>query len=200
MFLETMKQFLNVVGKSVFLSTLLAGLLAGFTVATLFSIILPRYLEWLTRPNIKFFFRKYTRDDFLELSRKDDGTREGVLHIAIRNKGKATLKSYYYHLIFPSEVNPQLRSINSDQVPSKEDIGEDGKRYIQWRGFIKEPLFPKRNFVLPFEIAVNVREGNGPWTIYYWISTEFGMSPKAAEGMEKRAKETLPHLGRLLLK
>ena len=151
-----MNNFVSVIESSPFFSAFYGALLSGLIIGGLFYIIFPRVLKSLKKPKLSFLLRK-SRGKVFIMSKAIDGNWEGTMHLAIKNDGRETINKYYWHLLIPSDLNPVIVDRISG-VGIKPELLEDD--WSSFSGNLNDPLFPKRNFIFPYEIKIKISSKN----------------------------------------
>lgn len=177
-----------------FFSSFFGDLMAGLIIALLFSIFYPLYLDFRKKAKVTIINRD-SRNKFFELTQSSDGQWEATLKLAIKNNGVATLNCCYYTFLIPSELNAKpnfLTGIPNPEVVTfdigQEEISHNRLLWKRWYGLIKDPQFPGRSYIYPYEIKIKVH-AKKEYKIYYYFSTEYGTYPEKA----KLIDENLEH-------
>ncbi len=201
--------YIHHLGLSSFWLTFLAELLAGLLVAGIATALIPWYLERRRLRKSRLFLCFYDRTQEFTLKEISRNYYEGNFRLEIKNSSPYSLRDVYLNMYLPDvfttdvEIDPPAKygtpdaEITSGQAP--------GGYLIACR--MTKPIHPGRYFRLPFEIKVKTNRiefiENSYGYIYYYLSTEMGVFPKAAEFMnEERSvwRSEFDKLAKLILK
>jgi len=170
---------INDINSSPLLYSLISSVVAGLFIASLFSIIYPRYLLWLKRARLDLVFpfdqKKHIKSKAVE------GTAGPKLELAIENNGFETLDEMYWHIFMKSESEPIFEYIYSSEASSEKPVIEKlNNNWWHCSGMIKDPMFPKRKVLFPYKIGWEINS-LGIYPLYFYFVTRFGLSPSKAE-------------------
>ncbi|MFH1046690.1 MAG: hypothetical protein V1738_00135 [Patescibacteria group bacterium] len=160
---------LDLIPTGPFWESLFAGLLSGAIIVSLVVLLLPAYLRSLFAPQVSL----EPEEDFA-LSRYLDSRLKGSLRLQIRNDGRNSIKSFYWHLIIPRALNPVVQDTRGRIIGARK-LGE----YDYIHGLVEnQPVFPNCSLELPIRVALDTADNREKWQIKYSLSTEFGHCPR----------------------
>ncbi len=166
------------------LSSFIGDLFAGLCILLVGTFLVPKYLEYRQKPKLLIKNRK-TRDDIFLLTRAEYNYWEGSFSLAVYNAGPVTQRHWYWHLLIPEELQPNLV-----RAGRSETLVDRDRNWIHFLGSSSEPIYSHKSIVFPHELKVKTttRETN-EYKIYYYFSTEFGTYPPNAGKLDEIVQE-----------
>lgn len=191
-------------------SPVLSSVFSGLFIAILFSMIYPRYLNWLSRAKLKFVF-PFDKKSVIELKVIPNAAGP-QFELGIENNGIKTISNAYWHIFIVSkkqaiftynlekyEIDGNNRPSNIGSVmPKIEKLDDDWWHYS---GMIDGPMFPKRKISFPYDIRWEINFP-GIYNVYYYFVTEFGVSPNKARKfkLDKQINRINKNLDKITIK
>lgn len=183
--METIVCLIKTIDTSPFWSNLTSSLI----VATLLSILLPRYLSYIKRPKKLDFFLRESRSDSIKAIKQSTGTFKYVIEPVFRHLSGETFRDdIYWHMHIPKFLNPVVESLGPDTLPmQREEKTGDGEILMHFSGKFPGPIFTGTThafhykFSGTFELTAEQKQKNSKIIIYYFFSTEYGNYPRSVK-------------------
>lgn len=155
-----------------------SNIFSGVLLTILGTLLIPKYIDWRNRPNVKIFFKvsnKYQENLSLEFGQIKDG-----FDLSIKNYGLKTYREVYWNLSVSNKVKIVFKPDKDNHVPQRRPLPNSDFDIIS--GLIREPLYPGRicafsPAIISWQFPMEINE----YQFYYYFSTEYGLSPKKAE-------------------
>ena len=194
-----MDNLINLINSSPLLYSLISSIGAGLLIASLFSIIYPRYLFWLKKARLNLVF-PFDEKKHIKL-KKIEGAAGPELELAIENNGFETLDEVYWHIFIKSGSEPSFEYIYSSETSSKKPVIEKlNNNWWHCSGMIKDSMFPKRKVSFPYKIGWEINS-LGEHSLYFYFVTRFGLSPSKAGkfNLEYQLSDVDKYLGKIVI-
>ena len=163
-----------------------AELFASLIVLTIASFLIPKYLDWRKKPKLTIINQR-SRNDTFNLTRAADNSWEATLNLVIKNEGPTTQREWFWHLIVPLELQPQITMLDATVTCQANELKSGGQRWRHYFGSStpKEVIYSGRNLKFNYELKVKTTDQQPKgYKIYYYFSTEFGTWPRKAMDLE----------------
>lgn len=191
-------------------SPVLSSVFSGLVIAILFSMIYPRYSNWLSRARLKFVF-PFDKKSVIELKVIPNAAGP-QFELGIENNGIKAISNAYWHIFIESKkqaiftYNLEKYEIDENNHPSSvgsviPKIEKLNDNWWHYSGMVDGPMFSKRKISFPYDIRWEINSP-GIYVIYYYFVTEFGVSPRKAMGFkfDKQINKISKKLDRITIK
>jgi predicted secreted protein len=149
----------------------------------------PWYLDWRRKPHLTII-NPNTRNSTFYLTKAKNNHWEATLELVIKNEKRFSQREWFWHILVPTELNPQFESIDQAITCQHNEVSVNGKTWRHYFGNStpKEVIFPRRTLRFNYKIKIMTsQDAVQKYQIHYYFNTEFGTWPRKADQIESIA-------------